>query len=252
MKKTIALGVAAAIAVALPLFASAQTVVDTSACNIDLSQATQSEQLACLSELVNEVIFLQNELNALQAASTTTAVAPDSTPVASTTIETSTPAVDPVTQTSTQSMPDELGAATPPAPAAISVSFAQSGDSEGLVTVKNTLSIPVRIVDLDVDGTLVGFTIGTMYGKGFTYPPSFTDSQGEIFNVFTCTGLDSLGVANLGTGKIIDPCARRDANLAKNELQPGETMILRYTGDPTKVTYQEGSIVDLDGNDIQF
>jgi len=215
-------------AMALPALASAQTV-DTSTCNIDFSTATQSQELACLSVLVNEVIALQNELSALQS------VAPTST--------VNTPSVEPAQTINQTSMAqEETGAG---AQESISVSFATSSPNEGLVTVKNTLGVPVRIVNLDVDGTLLGFNIGTEYGEGFVYPGSFTDSQGKSFNVFTCSGLGSLGTANLGSSGNIDPCARRDANLAKNELQPGETMILRYTGKPTAVIYQAGSIVDL-------
>jgi len=205
---------------------------------------------ALIQALTQEVSLLEQELAQMQASSTvaTSTYVP---PVTISMTVQSTPVVEPVTQTITQNnMPEEIG--TAPAPQSISVTFATSSENEGLVTVKNTLGVPVRIVNLNVDGTLAGFTIGEMYGKGYVYPPSFTDTHGETFNVFTCTGLGSLGMANLGSGGIVDPCVRRDAHLPKNELQPGETMILRYTGNPTKVTYQAGSIVDLSGNDVQF
>jgi hypothetical protein len=77
-------------------------------------------------------------------------------------------------------------------------------------------------------------------------------AQDKTFDVFTCEGLGSLGTANMGSSGIIDPCVRRDARLAKNDLQPGEKMILRYRGNPSTVTYEPGSIVDLQGNDVQF
>jgi hypothetical protein len=200
--------------------------------------------LALIQALSQEVSALELQLSQLQAAEVQM-VAPSSTVT-----DTSTPAVDPVNQTLGQSsMPDTQEATTTPL---VAVSFAPSVEGEGLVTVKNNSPITVRIKNLDVDGTLAGFTIGTQYGQGFVYPQSFTDTQGKSFDVFTCNGLDSIGTANLGSSGMVDPCVRRDANVAKNELQPGETMILRYTGNPTKVTYQTGSIVDLNGDDVQF
>lgn len=137
-------------------------------------------------------------------------------------------------------------------PVTIPVTFSASSEDEAFVTVENTNSVAIRVITLDVDGTLVGFAIGSKY-TGLIYPPSFTDNKGVTFDVFTCTGLNSLGKANLGPSGIIDPCARRDAQLPKNELQPEETMILRYVGKPTKVTYQEGSIVEVaTGNNVLF
>jgi len=153
-----------------------------------------------------------------------------------------------ITMDESTTTPEAAQAVSP----SISVSLASSTEGEALVTVKNTLSVPVRIKNLNVDGTLVGFTIGTEYGRGIIYPPSFKDTQGQEFNVLACNGLGSLGNANLGSSGMVDPCVRRDANLAKNELQPGETMILRYTDNPTTVTYQVGSITDLEGKDVQF
>ena len=213
---------------------------------------------ALIQALTQEVNLLEQQLAQLQASSTVAT----STYVAPTVSSDTTPVVEPVTQTIISNSMDNVGTAstagtpgtgTAPAPETISVSFATSSESEGLVTVKNTLGVPVRIVNLDVDGTLAGFSIGETYGKGFVYPPSFTDTQGDTFNVFTCTGLGSLGMANMGSSGKIDPCVRRDARVAKNELQPDETMILRYAGNPTKVTYQAGSIVEVaTGNDVQF
>jgi hypothetical protein len=208
--------------------------------------------LALIQALTQEVNLLEQELAQLQnpIAATSTYIAPalDLAPSTSigagigTEIPVATPVVEPVQQTITQPMTQE----------AISVTFAQSGDSEGLVTVKNTLGVPVRIKSLDVDGSLAGFTISETYGQGLVYQKSFRDATGKEFDVFTCEGLGSQGTANLGSGGMVDPCVRRDAHLAKNELQPNETMILRYTGNPTTVTYQEGSIVDLSGNDVEF
>lgn len=169
--------------------------------------------LALIQSLTQKVEALEAQLAQMQSQSAVVGA------VATPSSTESTPVVAPVTQTT--NMPEQ---ATP----TISVSFAASADSEGLVTVKNTLNVPVRIKSLDVDGTLVGFTIGTKYGDGMVYPPSFADTQGTSFDVFTCTGLGSLGQANMGASGMVDPCVRRDANLAKNELQPGETMILRY------------------------
>ena len=205
--------------------------------------------LALIQALTQEVNLLQQELAQLQASSTVAMAtvgnigAPDLSSIVLPSAS-NTPPVEPVPQTITQTMPQEEQT--------ISVTFATSTNSEALVTVKNTLGVAVRIKNLDVDGTLAGFTIGTEYGQGFVYPQSFKDTQGKTFDVFTCEGLGSLGSANMGSSGMIDPCLRRDARLAKNELQPEETMILRYTGNPTEITYQPGSITDLQGNDVQF
>jgi hypothetical protein len=207
--------------------------------------------LALIQALTQEVNLLEQELAQLQnpIAATSTYIAPvlDLAPSPSigagigTQIPTLAPVVEPVTQTITQPMAER-----------ISVTFAKSGDTEGFVTVKNNSGIVVRIKSLDVDGTLAGFSIGEVYGQGLVYQESFKDTTGKVFEVFTCDGLGSLGTANLGSGGMVDPCVRRDAHLAKNELQPNETMVLRYTGSPTDVTYRQGSIVDLSGNDVQF
>jgi hypothetical protein len=202
---------------------------------------------ALIQMLTQEVNILQQQLAAMQASSTV-AVATTTTMVLATSTVQSTPVVAPVKQTITMS--EAIGSAV--VPQSISVTFATSSNNEGLLTIKNTLGIPVRIKSLDVNGSLAGFSIGAVYGEGFVYQESFKDSQGAKFDVFTCTGLDSLGKANLGSSGMVDPCVRRDSYQPKNELQPGETMVLRYTGSPTAVTYQAGSITDLAGNDIQF
>jgi hypothetical protein len=118
--------------------------------------------LALIQALTQEVNLLQQELVQMQASSTvamaTTTVGNIGAPDLSSIVlpEVSAPAVEPVTQTTTQTMPQEQ---------TISVTFATSTNSEALVTVQNTLGIAVRIKNLDVDGTLAGFTIGTEYGN---------------------------------------------------------------------------------------
>jgi len=200
--------------------------------------------LALIQALTQEVQLLEQQLAQLQAettAVTSTYVAP-ALPIS----VSSTPVVEPTIQTTNTTMPVERGAVS--APQTISVTFATSIESEGLVTITNTLGETVRLKSLDVDGTLAGYS----YTPGLVYQQSFKDVTGKTFDTFTCTGLGSLGLANLGSSGMIDPCMRRDAQLPKNELQPGETMTLRYTGNPTGVTYQPGSITDLAGNEVQF
>jgi len=105
-KKQIVVAAIAALLLVSPLsLVHAQTVPDTSACNIDLSTATQVQQLSCFIELVNELQFLYAQLTASQAQQAV-----------------STPAVtaDISTATSTQTVSSTTSSYTPP------VTFAQT------------------------------------------------------------------------------------------------------------------------------
>jgi hypothetical protein len=167
---------------------------------------------------------------------------------------TSTLAQAPVTVpgTSTDSVGAAPAAPAPVVPKMISVSFSVVGQ-DSFVTITNNIGAAVRVKNLDVgNGTIQGISIGKKYGEGYVYAPTFTDNDGNSFDRLSCTGLGSLGKASEYGGPV-DPCVRKDSSSAINELQPGEVMILRYTGTPTGVTYQAGSIVEVDsGNDVAF
>jgi len=197
--------------------------------------------LAVIKALTAEVNLLESELAQLQSS---TVIAATSTYIPP--IQTFTP----------PTMNDENNVGSADAPVAtttISVTFQATSTGDGYVTINNTSDVAVRVTNLDVDGTLAGITDGPVYGEGFVYAPAVKDASGNEHSVLSCTGVGSDGMVQLPGGGTIDPCRRRDANLAKNELQPGETMVLRYTGQPTAVTYQPGSIIELNsGADVQF
>jgi hypothetical protein len=154
--------------------------------------------------------------------------------------------------TGTETVAPVQPTSTPVVPKTIQVIFSANSD-EGFVTITNTTGVTVRIKNLDVtSGTLAGISFGKTYGDGYVYSGSFADSLGNTFNRFSCNGLGSLGQA-VQYGGSVDPCARKDGSGAINELQAGEMMILRYTGSPSGVTYQTGSIVEAgNGSDVTF
>ena len=201
--------------------------------------------LALIQALTQEVNLLEQELAQLQnPVAVTSTYTPPPLDIA--------PNIGAGTGTDNQTQIQTNIQTTMPATQTISVSF-NATDTVGYVTVANTSNVAVRIKSLDVDGIFNGITIGKDYNEGMNYAPSFKDNMGHTFEVLACNGLGSEGLAILpGTGGV-DPCLRKDANLARNELQPGETAILQYTGSPTGVTYQATSIVEVaTGNDVQF
>jgi hypothetical protein len=248
--KKIVIGLVVALSIVAPV-AHGQTV--------DVSTMTQDQLRVYLITLIEQVISLENQLIVMQNASNSTAVAPipqiAATSITGTEAST-TPVVSggaPAESAPNQTSAPSLAASTPMQPKTISVVFALLGD-DGFVTITNDTGVAVRVKNLNVPGGAVaGVTIGQKYGEGFVYPESFTDAVGKTFDMFTCNGLRSLGDAVVPGNSNLDPCARRDAQIAKNELQSGETMIVRYTGTPTGVTYQPGSIVEVEsGNDVTF
>lgn len=223
------------LAMVAPVFVHAQTV--------DISTMSPDQIRIYIISLIEQVIALENQLMALQNASSTVQAAP----------------APEITATSTVGVGAGTGTETVTAPSlpimeskTISLSVATSGD-DIFVTITNDTGVAVRVKNLNVpDGVLAGVTIGSVYGQGIVYAASFTDNVGKSFGVLACDGLGSLGEAVLPGGNI-DPCRRKDANLARNEIQPGERMILRYTGTQEGVTYQPGSIVEVaTGADVLF
>jgi hypothetical protein len=221
------------LAMVAPVFVHAQTV--------DISTMSPDQIRVYIISLINEVIALEKQLMALQTSSSTVQSAPD------------------ISAASTTAVGAGVGTETVTAPSlpimeskTISLTVATSGP-DVLVTITNDTGVAVRVKNLNVpDGVLAGVTIGSEYGQGIIYAASFTDNLGKSFGVLACDGLGSLGEAILPGGKI-DPCRRKDANIARNELQPGERMILRYTGTQESVTYQPGSIVEVaTGADVLF
>lgn len=194
------------------------------------------------SSLAAQVAALPTSTTEIAATSTTDAGVATGTGTGTGTETTASPVVAPAVSQSTIIMPKT-----------ISVSFAVVGD-DGFVTITNDTGVAVRVKGLNVPGgTVAGITIGMKYGEGFVYPESFTDATGKTFDFFACNGLGSLGMAVVPGNNNLDPCKRKDEQFAKNELRAGETMIVRYTGTPTGVTYQPGSIVEVDsGNDVTF
>jgi hypothetical protein len=144
--------------------------------------------------------------------------------------------------------PDNSGTAW--APQMVKVTFSTSTVG-ATVSIDNLDEATVRVTNLDVSsGTLqwIGFD-----DSSFQYSASFTDATGKTFNALSCAGLGSEGKATLPMSAPSDPCKRMDANEAVNEIQSGETMTLRYSGDPSGVTYVPGSIVEVDsGADVPF
>jgi hypothetical protein len=223
------------LAIVAPVFAHSQTV--------DISTMSPDQIRIYIISLIEQVIALENQLMALQnSSSTVEAPLPPEISAASTTGVGGGTGTETVTTPSLPIMESKT----------ISLTVATSGH-DVFVTITNDTGVAVRVKNLNVpDGVLAGVTIGGVYGQGIVYAASFTDNLGKSFGVLSCDGLGSLGDAILPGGKI-DPCRRKDANLARNELQPGERMILRYTGTPTSATYQAGSIVEVaTGNDVLF
>jgi hypothetical protein len=218
-----------------------QMAVSLLTSSLNASPAIQQQAIA----FANQAVSIANE--AVQAPATTTLRE---------TVTTSTPPAFPAvaTDTGTVSVTETTPAivSAPAVPKTIQVVFSANSD-EGFVTITNTTGVTVRIKNLNVaSGTLAGITIGKTYGEGFVYSPSFTDSEGNRFDRFDCNGLGSLGMA-VGYGGNVDPCVRKDSNAVINELALGETMVLRYTGSPTGVTYAQRSIVEAgDGSDVMF
>lgn len=114
------------------------------------------------------------------------------------------------------------------------------------VEILNDTGVAVRVKGLGVKGTLERAKIGN-----FDYAASF-DANGQTFNLFACNGLGSLGTTSMPGDGGFDPCKRRDGNQPRNELQPGEKMILHVEGG-TDITYQAGTIVEVaTGDDVTY
>ncbi len=239
--KKIVIGLAVALFIIAP-FAHAQTA--------DVTTMTADQLRLYIITLIEQLIGLENQLIAMQNASSSVPVAPVPQIGATTTTGTGggtgTETVT-VTDTPAISQPTIMETKT------ISVAF-NATDTDAYVTISNNTGVAVRVKNLNVPGgAIAGITIGKNYGEGFVYPESFTDSLGKTFDVFTCNGLGSLGTAVVPGNANLDPCVRKDAPVAKNELRPGEQMIIRYVGTPSGVTYQAGSIVEVEsGNDVSF
>ena len=251
----ILVGVVAVLTIAAPGAVRAQSVSVPIApeCSIAVGQMTQAEELTCLTSLVQALLTLQSELSALQSATAPVAPAPAAPAGTGSAVTTTSAPVATGTSAVTPSAPIETVMTTK----TISVTFNATG-TEGYVMITNDTRVAIRVKNLNVpNGNVAGVTIGKKYGEGFVYQESFTDADGKAFNMFACDGLRSLGAATVPGNNNLDPCKRKDAQLAKNELRPGETMVLRYTktGDAavSAPVYQTGSIVEVEtGSDVTF
>jgi len=210
--------------------------------NLSATQQAQAVQFA------NQAVTIASQALQSNPTSTLADIVTTSTAPAAPTMEVNVVPQDAggTTDTGTNAITETIQTISPTMPKTISVSFESSTQ---FVTITNDTGTRVRVVNLDVDGTLEGFGFS---GSQYQYAPSFTDAMEKTFTAFACTGLGSEGMAILPQQGPTDPCRRKDANLARNEIEPGETMTLRYA-DAKKITYQPGSIVEVDtGADVQF
>ena len=127
--------------------------------------------------------------------------------------------------------------------------------SDGVV-INNTTGVTLRVQGINFpNGTIQHVALSD--APNLQYPVMFTDPKGNTDNLFDCRGAGSEGTFPVyGNGKA-DPCRRgslggAQSPIARNELQPGESMTLTVSGDSTW-QYQAGSIVEADsGSDVIF
>ncbi|HKF48327.1 MAG TPA: hypothetical protein VKB38_13275 [Terracidiphilus sp.] len=165
--------------------------------------------LALIQALQQEVNLLELQLAQMQS-STVQVASLDVAPVM-----TSTPEVAAVVESQTE-------AVTPAPVLSVPVSFSASG-TLGYVTIANTLNEAIRVKDVEVNGTFDHL--------------SFSDAPNWTFQAhFNCTGLGSLGYQAVYGNPRLDVCARHDNGQSVNEVAPGETMTIEYSGSPTGIT----------------
>jgi hypothetical protein len=201
---------------------------------VDVQTQYQTLLVQLINLLMQQVSALQAQLTELQASVQTlsTPVQPPSTPPALTTGTTVAPA------------PTNTATSTPEVPKTVTV---KQIDITHLQIVNDT-GVAVRIKNIAASSTLADMNIS---GSSIWYPRSFKGMD-ATYNIFDCSGLGSLGTYPSYGNANTDPCVRRDENLPRNELQPGETMTLRFY-DPVDITNVTGTIVEVGtGKDVQF
>jgi hypothetical protein len=202
---------------------------------VDMQAQYQTLLVQLINLLMQQVSALQAQLAELQASVQTLSVAPVQ-PTRTPEMMGTTVALAPeVTSTATS---------TPEVPKTITIR--QSGENQ--VQIVNDTGVAVRIKNLSLKGVAVGnVKMGT-----WSYPVVVKNGDAS-YPVFDCNGLGSLGTYGSYGNPNTDPCQRKDSNIPRNELQPGETMTLQLQGTFAGLDYATGSIVEVEtGKDVQF
>lgn len=108
-----------------------------------------------------------------------------------------------------------------PQPNRVSVTMKDSD-----VQIENTSPVPVRISRVGLDeGEVKSLSFGSV-----TYQAVFSVAGPASYRLFDCAGLGSLGVFPAPGAAKFDPCARPNERFPKNELKPGERVVIHTTG----------------------
>lgn len=115
--------------------------------------------------------------------------------------------------------------------------------SHDRLEILNNTGVALRVKKIEIPGA----AIKEAKVGAWTY-----ETKGK-YPMFDCIGLKSLGTYPSYGNPATDPCKRMDSNIPRNELQPGETMTLRFDGTFGGLEYATGRIVEVEtGKDVQF